>query len=49
MENKKKIFLKPEAEIIDFKSDDVIRTSGGLRNGTDDTDWDDGGSEVEGF
>lgn len=49
MEEKKKKFLTPIAEIIDFGKYDVIRTSGGLNDGTDNTDWNPGGSETESF
>ena len=50
MEEKKKVFITPIAEIVDFGKYDVIRTSGeGLTEGTDDAGWNPGGSETEGF
>ena len=50
MEEKKKKFLKPELEVIDFKNDDIITGSGeGLLEGIDKTDWDNSGGETEGY
>lgn len=45
MEEKKKKFIIPEAEIIDFISDDIVTTSGltpgeeGAWTGQDGDDW----------
>lgn len=39
MKEKKKIFLEPVAEIIEFESDDVIATSAGLKEAQGNSDW----------
>ena len=38
MENKKKKFIIPEAEIVTFNNDDVIATSAGM-SAEPDGDW----------
>ena len=42
MEDKKKIFIIPTAEVIDFTNDDIVTTSGGEWN-LDDNHEDFGG------
>ena len=42
MDDKKKIFVIPEAEIIDFSEEDIITASDGSEwfiNAEDGTDW----------
>ena len=45
MEEKKKKFIVPEAELIDFTNDDIITTS----VGTDQLQWGDGGANTDDF
>ena len=45
MEDKKKIFVKPEVEIIQFSNEDIIVTS--LGNGGDEIEQAFGGEDYE--